>query len=306
MESVQLPDVQDQPLIILNPTANRGKIDRYRQLVQPYREQTQAEYVETRRAGEAEQLAYQAAQAGVPVVIVGGDGSVNEVINGLLRSNRRVPLGIVPAGSGNDFATSTLGIPANPVQAVERAFYGKIVTVDAGVLNGRYFANACSIGLDADIAATVGAMKKIPLMSGERLYYASILKQLLFGYHHCPWLTISLDGQPVTPDEQRYVLVAISNGPAYGAGFRINPQANYQDGLFDVCTIDYLPLLRAMRLLPVVKKGEHAWIPEVTFHRVRHITITSRFPVHRQVDGETLRETHFDASILPGALAVRV
>src|ERR1700692_4960125 len=92
-----------QPLVILNPAANRGNMHRYRAVVRQRAEQEQAEYVETRLQGEAKE----AAREDRPVIIVGGDGSVHEVVNGILASGRRVPLGIVAAGSGNDFAWNT-------------------------------------------------------------------------------------------------------------------------------------------------------------------------------------------------------
>jgi diacylglycerol kinase (ATP) len=91
-----------------------------------------------------------------PVIIVGGDGSVNEVVNGILAAGRRVPLGIVGAGSGNDYAWNTLKLPRDPAEAIERAFTGQLVDADAGIVNGRYFANSFSVGLDADIAVAAG------------------------------------------------------------------------------------------------------------------------------------------------------
>ena len=96
------------------------------------------------------------------MIVVGGDGSVHEVVNGLLTSGRRVPLGIVAAGSGNDFAWNTLCLPRDPAQALERAFAGELVDVDAGRVNGRYFANAFSVGLDADIAVAAQRLKRWP------------------------------------------------------------------------------------------------------------------------------------------------
>jgi diacylglycerol kinase (ATP) len=151
-------------------------------------------------------------------------------------------------------------------------------------------------------------MKKYPLMSGMRLYYTTTLKQLLFGYRRCPWLSFELDGaqQAGKAEERRYVVMAVTNGPTYGAGFRINPDANHCDGLFDVCTIAYMPLLRALKLLPVVKKGEHQSLPEVTFYRARSLSIESRQPVNVQMDGETTSASSFHIEILPGALLVRV
>ena len=295
------------PLVILNPTANRGNMHQYRAFVRSRAQREGAEYVETTRQNEAKERAMKAAKDGRPVIIVGGDGSVHEVVNGILAAGRRVPLGIVAAGSGNDFAWNTLELPRDPATAIECAFTGQLTDVDAGIVNGRYFANSFSVGLDADIAVAANWMKKLPLMSGERLYYSTTVKQLLFGYHRCPWLKLSLDGNAVGSDlEKHYVLMAVTNGPTYGAGFRINPTANHTDGLLDICTIDYTPLLRALKLLPTVQKGKHAGLPEVTFYRAKIVRIESRQPVNIQMDGETTSATRFDAEILPGALWIRV
>src|SRR6266566_9868125 len=296
------------PLVILNPAANRGHMARYREIVHSRLEREHAEYVETTKRGEAKERARRASNEGRPVVIVGGDGSIHEVVNGILSSGRRIPLGIVAAGSGNDYALNTLKLPHDPAAAIERAFSGQLVNSDAGIVNGRYFVNSFSVGLDADIAVAAGKMKKIPFMSGERLYYSSTLKQLLFGYHRCPWLKFSLDGGEVTGEaaHKRYVLMAVTNGPTYGAGFRINPTADYADGLLDICTITYTPLLRALKLLPLVQKGEHASLPEVTFFRARSVRVESQMAVNIQMDGETTSATSYDARILPGALWVRV
>jgi diacylglycerol kinase (ATP) len=296
------------PLVILNPAANRGKMDKCRAAVRDRAEREQAEYIETMKQGEAEERAMIAAKEGRPVIIIGGDGSVHEVVNGILGSGRRVPLGIVGAGSGNDFAWNTLKLPHDPAVAIERAFEGQLVEVDAGIVNGRYFANSFSVGLDADIAVAADRMKKLPFMSGLRLYYTTTIKQLLFGYHRCPWLSFKLDGDEQIGKTQfsRYVVIAVTNGPTYGAGFRINPTADHSDGLFDICTIDYTPLMRALKLLPIVKKGEHAGLPEVTFYRAKSVYIESQSTVNMQVDGETTSSICYNAEIRPGALWVRI
>ncbi len=297
------------PIVILNPTANRGHMEQYRALLRHrMAQEPAAEYVETTRQGEAQERAMQAAQDGRPVIVVGGDGSVHEVVNGILMAGKRVPLGIVAAGSGNDYAWHTLKLPRDPAAAIERAFTGRLVDSDAGIVNGRYFANSFSVGLDADIAVAASWMKKLPFMSGSRLYYGTTIKQLLFGYQRCPWLQFTLDGNqeenaiPI----RRYVLLAVTNGPTYGAGFRINPTASYSDGLLDICTINYTPLTRALKLLPQVQKGEHGNLPEVTFYRTRSVHIESQQPVNIQMDGETTNATSYDAKILPGALWVRI
>lgn len=293
------------PVVILNPAANRGNMSYQRGLARKKALEERAEYIETGRAGEAKDLARQAASEGRPVIIVGGDGSIHEVVNGLLASGRRVPLGIVGAGSGNDFAWNTLKLPRDPVAALERAFHGTLIDVDAGQVNGHYFANAFSIGLDAEIAVAAQRLKRWPFMSGARLYYSATLKQLLFGYQRCPWLSFKCDDGAWT-ETSRYVLLAVNNGPTYGAGFRINPAAEYADGLFNICALDYAPLLRALQLLPIVKKGEHVGVPEAHFFQARQVQIVSRDLVPVQMDGETTRAQSYQAEILPGALWVRI
>ena len=294
-----------RPLVVLNPAANRGNMRRHRELVRKKAAEEQADYIETTRSGEAEKLAREAANEGRPVIVVGGDGSIHEVVNGLLGSGRRVPLGIVAAGSGNDFAWNTLKLPRDPAQALERAFHGTLIDVDAGRVNDHYFANAFSLGLDADIAAAAHGLKHWPLMSGSRLYYSATLKQLLFGYHRCPRLSFQLDDGE-WKEMSRYVLLAVSNGPTYGGGFRINPTADYTDGWFNLCAIDYTPLLHALRLLPVVQKGEHAGVPVVHFFQARKVHIESQLPVTIQIDGETSCAQSYQAEILPGVLWIRV
>ncbi|MBX5457136.1 MAG: diacylglycerol kinase family lipid kinase [Thermogemmatispora sp.] len=298
------------PLVILNPTANQGRMQRHRTLVrQRAAAIAGADYCETARAGEAEELACEAARQGRPVIVVGGDGSVHEVVNGILSSGRRVPLGIIAAGSGNDFACNTLRLPRQPEAAIERAFSGQPVPIDAGQANERYFANSFSVGLDADIAASARQLKKIPFMTGMRLYYSSTVRQLLFGYRQCPWLRFSLEPAdseaPPAETFQRYVLLAVTNGPTYGSGFRINPKADASDGLLDLCTIRYAPLGRALRLLPVVKRGQHAHLPEVHFYRIQGLIIESRLPLNAQMDGEVFHGQRFEVTVLPQALLVR-
>lgn len=297
------------PLVILNPASNRGKMDKYRALIRRRLEvEPEVEYAETTRQGEARERAMLAAKDGRPVIIVGGDGSVHEVVNGILSAGRRVPLGIVAAGSGNDYAWNTLKLPKDPEAAIERAFHGRLVDSDAGSVNGQYFVNSFSVGLDADIAVAAGWMKKIPFMSGARLYYGTTIKQLLFGYHRCPWLKFTLDDeeQAGAPDLRRYVLMAVTSGPTYGAGFHINPTADHADGLLDICTISYTPLPRALKLLPIVQKGEHAGLPEVRFYRAKAVHIESRKAVNVQMDGETGKASSYDVKVLPDALWVRV
>ncbi|GCF09474.1 diacylglycerol/lipid kinase family protein [Dictyobacter arantiisoli] len=295
------------PLIILNPAANRGRMRVYQDLLQQYIVSHQAEYRETRAPGEAKDLAQQAAMANRSIIVVGGDGTIHEVVNGLLTAGRRVPLGIVAAGSGNDFAWNTLKLPHAPLEAIEHAFNGTLIDVDAGRVNNSYFANGFSIGLDAEIGAMTNQMKNIPLMSGAQLYYVAALWQLLFHFHRCPWLTFLFDAGKVSQThEKRYILLAVTNGPAYGAGFRINPVADHTDGFLDICVVEYMPIKRVLRLFPGVRQGKHVGEPEVTFYRAKTVHIESKQGATMQADGEESRVTMIDAAVLPGALWIRV
>jgi diacylglycerol kinase (ATP) len=295
------------PLVLLNPAANRGRMEAWRQVIRPRAEAEGAEYYETRQRGDARDRARAAAATGRAVVIVGGDGSINEVVNGLLAVEPRVPLGIVPAGSGNDFACNTLGLPRDVAHAFEIALHGTPVAVDAGRANERYFANSFSVGIDADVALAAEGLKRYPFMRGSTLYYASSLQRLFFGYRRCPWLRIALDGQPLAEDQPvRHVILAITNGPTYGGGFRVNPTANHTDGQFDICSVRHMPRMRALNLLPRMQKGQHPGEPEVTFYHAQMVRILCPDGVNAQMDGETLRAADYTVQIVPQGLLVRV
>ena len=292
------------PLVILNPMGANGRARRLRPAIERALRDGQGELCLTAARGDAVRIAREAAQSGRDVVIVGGDGTIAETAEGILTSGRRVTLGIVPAGTGNDYAYETLGLPRDPLAALERALTGTPIAMDAGTVNGRYFLNSLSVGLDANIAHAAERLKRIPFLRGQTLYWTATLNELLLHYDRCPELTVSYDSQPAR-DTRHYALAAVSIGPTYGGGFRINPNADPRDGYFDLCTMWKPPLIRALRLLPIVEKGLHLGQPEVTHARVQHIILESAAPIYAQLDGEVITGTRFEARILPGALLVR-
>jgi diacylglycerol kinase (ATP) len=296
-----------RPLVVLNPTANRGNVSLFRSAMQRRLEHIDAEYVETLKAGEATKLAKMAADHNRSLIIIGGDGTVNEAVMGIMQSGNQIPLGIVPAGSGNDFACNTLGISRNPAIAIETALRGSTSLVDVGVVNSRYFINSFSVGLDGEIAATANHLKRYPFIRGFLLYYMSTLRHLLFNYGVCPWLHITIDNQAIeNGDFKRYVLVAVMNGPTYGAGFRVTPKANYHDGKFSICATHFPRWLRAIQLLPLLQKGLHENKPEFLMMEGGHVQIECLKLTTAQVDGEILRDRYYDIQLFPDALMVRV
>jgi diacylglycerol kinase (ATP) len=298
---VDEPLSPEPPVVIFNPASKRGR--RLRGWLTRALKGGRGELVLTDAPRAGERIAEQAARAGRAVVAVGGDGTIAEVVNGILASGRRVPLGIVPAGNGNDYAYHTLDLPRDLKKALEVALTGTPVAMDAGEVNGRYFANSLGVGIDANIAAAAISLKKVPLLRGQALYWASSLRELIFHYDRCPSLTVAHDAE--SRDRLHYAMAAVSIGPTVGGGFRVNPGADARDGRFDLCLIVKPSQLRALRLLPKVEKGQHLGEPEVKQLRVQTVTMEADQPIYAHLDGEVITAPRFEARILPGALLVR-
>jgi diacylglycerol kinase (ATP) len=290
-------------VVILNPAGDRGRAARLRRPLEQALAGGRGELILTKSAQEADTCVRKAVAEGREIIAVGGDGTLTSVAGSLLATGSRGPLGVVPAGSGNDYAYETLHLPHDPLRALEIALTGTPLPMDIGQVNGRYFLNSLGVGIDANIAAAAESLKRFPLMRGQTLYWASSLRELLFHYDRCPLLEVTLDHQ--LDESRRYALVAVNIGPTAGGGFQINPGADPHDGLFDVCTIWKPPLLRALRLLPMVEKGTHISQPEVKRTRVSAISLRSATPVYAHLDGEVITDSSFEVSILPGRLLVR-
>lgn len=290
------------PVVILNPAGGRGMARKLRSPIERALAGGRGELIVTNAPGDAARLAGEAASTGRAVVVVGGDGTLNEAADGILASGRPARLGIVPAGTGNDYAYETLKLPHDPLQALEVALTGRAVPMDVGEVNGRHFLNSLGVGIDANIAAAAERLKRLPFMQGQTLYWTASLSELLLHYNRCPQLTVTYDDQVVP--SRLFALAAIGIGPTYGGGFRMNPDADPTDGYFDLCMIWKPSLLRALRLLPVIEKGQHLSQPEVTHVRVRHVILEARQPIHAHLDGEVITAERFEARILPAAIQV--
>lgn len=296
-------DPSGAPVVIVNPASDHGRTRALRGKLERALLGGRGELVLTGGPRDAEKLAARAALEGRGVVAVGGDGTIAEAASGILATGRKVPFGVVPAGNGNDYALVTLGLPRDPLQALEIALDGPPREMDAGQVNERYFANSLSVGIDANMAAAAENLKRVPLLRGQALYWASALQELLLHYNRCPRLRILCDDE--TKDQRYYAVAAVSIGPTYGGGFKINPGADPRDGYFELCSIWKPSLPRALRLLPLIEQGKHLNQPEVTQQRVRRVTLEGERPIYAQLDGEVFMAQRFEARILPGALLVR-
>jgi diacylglycerol kinase (ATP) len=298
--------VPHAPVIIVNPTAGAGRGGR---LVPWLREHLAAspgaELHVTRDAREAEARSTAAAERGCErVVAVGGDGTVQAVLNGLLDVTGGTELGVLPVGTGNDLARS-LGLPGVADEAWRVAIGPSTRRIDvARARNGdgreRWFASAGGIGFDAQVAAAMASRR------GWRAGRAGYLLTTLAELRHFEnrRIRITLDGEP---RECRVLLVAIANGAYYGGGMRIAPDARPDDGLLDLCVVGDISRLTAIRELPNLYRGTHVRNPAVSMHVVaRAVTIQGDAETRVHLDGEPFGGLPLEVALEPAALSVAV
>lgn len=247
--------------------------------------------------GDGTALAREAVDAGVDTVVAcGGDGTVNEVVNGL--EGTRVALGIIPAGTANDFARQ-VGIPDDPNAAMDVVLRRKPVVIDTAAMNDRRFLNVASGGVGAEATAETPSDAKASL--GPVAYFISGLRKLA-GLE----AKRALFEAPGFRIEEEFLLFAVGNARATGGGTLVTPRASVRDGLLDVCIVGALTRGEFAKLALRVKRGEHLASEGVRYLQVPWFRITSAEPVMVNVDGEPteLRQAHFE--VRPRDLLVHV
>jgi diacylglycerol kinase (ATP) len=251
----------------------------------------------TERPGHARELAQMAVERGYErVIAVGGDGTVNEVANGLAHS--ATLLGIIPAGTGNDVARN-LGIPSDPAAAASLAASGSSRPLDLCQVETpdrtAYFVNVAGFGFDAAVAERVN---RLPKLGGGTLPYLAGVLATLWQYRSPP-MRISVDGRDI---QQRVFLAAVGNLPTYGGGMRIVPGASPDDGLLDVCVVSDLSRLEVLRIMPRLYSGGHVGHPAVSIFRCRSLSADADGRVLCQADGELVGGLPARFSVLPAGL----
>lgn len=286
-------------LLIVNPAANHGTTETLIPVIERLLQSVPHDTVMTSCMGEAVEIAEKAEGYDV-LVAVGGDGTVHEVLNGIMRrpEGQRPAIGLIPTGSGND-TRRTLGVPADVADAVMALSTGIRRRFDVGVCNGLYFNNSFAAGLDARVTAKAVEYKVTTRRSGLWLYLTALM-HVLFHELYSHRVRISWDGEPPVDDD--VLIVAATIGPTYGGGFRITPSAVPDDGLLETCTIDPLSLPQALLRLPFVVFGKHTRMRPVRMGRHRAVTIESDDPMPAQIDGEVMVDSRFEVSVLPQAL----
>jgi YegS/Rv2252/BmrU family lipid kinase len=251
----------------------------------------------TEQQGHARELgkAAVAAQAS-GVVVWGGDGTFNETAGALL--NSAIPVGLVPAGSGNGLA-GALGVPRDPARAIAVALDGRPGAIDAGSMAGRYFFNIAGVGFDARVAALFNARG-----AGARGAWPYLMIGVREGCTYCALdYDVQLDG-----DGRKYkaLLIAFANGTEYGLGARIAPGASLDDGLLDVIIVEDASLIARFWHARHLALGRPELAPPVTMRRVTRAVIEADGEMEFHVDGEPgLASRRIEVEILPGALLIR-
>jgi YegS/Rv2252/BmrU family lipid kinase len=280
--------------IIANPVAGRGDGERAIPQIEGALRGYGLDFdlVRTERPWHAADLAQEAVAAGYDgVVAAGGDGTANEVLNGLMRAKQAgagtCAMGILCVGRGNDFAYG-MGIPTDLEAGFQVLAQGHRRTVDVGRVvgglypEGRYFGNGIGIGFDAVVGFEA---VKITWLHGFPSYLVAVLKTV-FLYYKAPLVTIEYDGQTIT---QLSLMISVMNGQRMGGGFMMAPQGQPDDGLFDLCIARQVSRARIFGLIPHFLRGTQATQEPIRSGRTQHVVVTAVegvLPAH--ADGETL------------------
>jgi len=281
--------------IIVNPVSGRGDGERAASFIEPTLRDYGLDFdlAHTERPWHAAELAQQAAASGYSAVVaVGGDGTANEVLNGLMQAKQagvdaQVAMGILSVGRGNDFAHG-VGVPHDLAAGCRALAQDRRQTIDVGRVTGglypqgRYFGNGVGIGFDAVVGFEALKMTRL---HGFASYLVAVLKTV-FLYYQAPLVRIECDEHTIT---QPSLMVSIMNGRRLGGGFLMAPQGKMDDGLFDLCIAHQVSRARIFALIPHFIKGTQATQEPIQTRQAQHVVVTALegvLPAH--ADGETL------------------
>ncbi|HKZ68766.1 MAG TPA: YegS/Rv2252/BmrU family lipid kinase [Anaerolineales bacterium] len=299
--------------LIFNPMSDRGrsgqKASDLRAIIE---EHGSADWVGTEFPAHAADLAAKAGLSGYDTVVaMGGDGTVHEVVNGLMRvaPTHRPKLGVVPIGSGNDFAFGA-GVSLDSAEAMKRVFTGAPKAIDVGLArdnNGRteYWDNTVGIGFDGKINIM---SRKIEGLHGFPMYLTAVLRTLAQDYESSQ-MKLWIDDEPMI--DRNVLMLTLGNGPREGGGFNTTPDAKMDDGHFDYVIVGHMGRIAILGLLPKVMNGTHGTDQHVkisTFKKLR-LEADRALPIH--TDGELwspyeVNTRIVEIEIVPGAIQLLV
>ena len=282
---------------ILNPHAGRGSVTKARTklAVLLQNEFGPMDIHLTEYPGHAREIAGSLKDSVEVIVGVGGDGTLHEIVNGMMGG--KAALGVIPMGSGNDFI-KMLNLPIDTAAALQVIKKNLRKKIDIGKIGDRYFPNGVGIGFDAWV---VRESMKVKKLRGFLIYLYSVIKTI-FLYNNSK-VIVSIDGKE---EERDIFLIAVGNGRAMGGGFFLTPQAEIDDGLLDICFIQNLKKWEVLLHLPKAINGKHIHLKQIQMMKCDKIKIVSENGIAVHADGELLGMDlkGLEISVLPAALEV--
>ena len=287
-------------LVIVNPAAGRDRARRqWRQTARRLNEAGVAfDEAVTSRPLEAIAIAEKEAANYPYIVAAGGDGTVHEVVNGLLRAGAKAVLGVIPLGSGDDFAKLLSNdFIFNFLNKKTKAFDVGRIGSGAEV---RYFANGMDIGFGAHGARNVASVPRF--LTGFGAYLGALALTMV----RYPLLRVRLQLDDAPPFELSTAMTAVMNGSTFGGSFRVCPEARPDDGLLDLLLVDAIGRREILQLVPKLLRGSHAGHPRLRLMRARRVVIESDDPLLVEADGEIAFQDakRLEIEVMPGALRV--
>ncbi|MGH2471215.1 MAG: diacylglycerol/lipid kinase family protein [Candidatus Limnocylindria bacterium] len=295
--TVTTTHADERALAIVNPVAGNGAGERIAPaLAAEFRAQgMRVDVIRTPAPDEAARLAREGAADGYRVIIaVGGDGTANEIANGMAGST--AALALYPIGAGNDFARA-LGYPRRRRDVARFLRAARRRAIDVGEVNGRVFVNSAGVGIDGHVAQRVAATSRVV---GKTLgYFAGSLVGIAT-YRPQP-MRVLVDGELHTG---RFLSVVAANGTHFGSGMHVAPQASLDDGQLDVLLAGDLSRWSSLVALAKLYRGTHVDGNKIVMKRARSLEIELEHPLRAQLDGETTTAQRFSIRVRPGALDV--
>ena len=286
-------------LFIVNPAAGKGKGMQYITEIKSLLE-GKADYCIkiTEKKGQATEIVKQyTSKDDYIVYAIGGDGTINEVVNGMVGSGSS--LAIIPAGSGNDFI-KTIYPKYNKGELLHKLLNGRTECIDLVKINEKYFLNIVSVGVDAEVAFNAIAFKKMKYIKGEAAYLMSIFKTLC-SYKSTQFKVI-LDGKQTC--DKKILLLAVANGRFYGGGIPIAPHAKVNDAKADICLVKELKFGKILTIIPKLFKAKHEEAEEVEVYRANQIEIESAELFRVNIDGEIVTANKVNMQVMPQAIQI--
>lgn len=286
-------------IFIINPTAGKRKGLELSSYIN--KKFSSPLILTTEYPGHASELSKLHCAPDTVIYSVGGDGTLNEVINGVMSSDYKndVVIANVPCGSGNDFIKGFTS-EKDPYKLLDKYLDQRVKSIDVGTINNRHFVNISSIGFDAEIVLGAKKYKLLPMISAELAYIISVFTTLIKLKDYS--VNVSIDDGKV--QKLNVLFITMANGNYYGGGMNAAPSAIIDDGLFDFCIVDAIKRRQVPFLLPKFIKGKHENLKVLNVIRGSKMTITSNNELPLNIDGEVLLSKNIDITINEKALKI--